>query len=95
MNTTQLETIRHLLQKVLEESESEITLQKAVDSMIVSDNIPGDLSDEELDVLFRLQTTLELISEHQSTTMGTVEFFSRAKIISLLSEFSMFCAPSS
>lgn len=90
MTDTNLQLIRTLLRKVLAGEVSAVALQSAVDHMIIDEAIPDGISEEALVELYEIQTTLELIAEHQATHMGTTSFYSPEKIISLLSKFSDF-----
>jgi hypothetical protein len=75
------------LQKVLGGVSSYTSLQKMVDAAVISDDLPEDISPSARACIYDLQTTLELISEHQATNMGLSSFYSAAQIVSLLAGF--------
>jgi len=75
------------LQNVLTLQCKYVDLQRIVDDVIIN-GTPVELSEEKYELLFELQTQLELIAEHQSSHMSLSSSYSDAKIVALLDEFS-------
>lgn len=63
-------------------------LQRIVDNAIIEGKIPGEYSDERCELLYELQTQLELIAEHQSSHPSLSSSYGDAEIISLLDDFA-------
>ena len=78
--------VRTLVAEVFNSSKKYTQLQEFVDSAIIEDNFPEDLSEKFLNDMFELQTRLELIAEHQSVNMGLDSMYSNQAIIEQLRE---------
>lgn len=72
------------LRLVFNEKASFRELQILVDAAIIEDLLPDDLPHDIRSQIYELQTTLELIAEHQATHIGISTFYSDHQIVALL-----------
>jgi len=83
-----LSNISEVLDGVLSGRVSYTSLQTLVDTAVIDDELPDDLSPSVRACLYELQTALELIDEHQSTHSGLSTQYSGEQIAKLLSGFA-------
>ena len=81
-------TIFECLQSVVKGQCNYDLLQRIVDNAIIEGKIPDEYSDERSELLYELQTQLELIAEHQSSHLSLSSSYGDAEIISLLDDFA-------
>ncbi len=79
--------ISYLLKQTLDSHISYTELQKIIDTAIIEDQLPDNLSVEILNHIFDLQTDLELIAEYQATHMGTKSLLTQENIIEKLKTY--------
>ena len=82
-----LNMMTSLLEGVLYGRLSYTELQNFVDTAVIEDQLPNELSEEMLGQIFDLQTDLELIAEHQSVNAGTRAMLNQEDIIKKLSKY--------
>jgi hypothetical protein len=76
-----------ILNDVFEGNATHVKLQKIIDTAVIEDALPIDLSEEVLSLIFDLQTELEEIAENQDTFAGSDSMLSKKDIVSRLVQY--------
>ncbi|MCR9212691.1 MAG: hypothetical protein NXI13_03170 [Proteobacteria bacterium] len=79
-----IDSLLKLLEGVVSGLTNYIELQKFADSSITNDGLPEDQTGRVRQLIYNLQSDLELIAVHQSEQLGSIAFYSRGEIANRL-----------